>query len=51
MELKWIMIGIAVVFVAMFASIGVGEYQKGQCKTAYTWSGKSAEDIVKICGK
>jgi len=51
MEAKWFAISIAVVFAAMFASIGVEEYQKGQCKLAYAWSGKSADEIIKICSK
>lgn len=51
MEIKWIMIGVAAVLVSTFVSIGIAEYQKAQCKLGYVWSGKSADDVVKICGK
>lgn len=51
MEFKWAMIAIAVACIGMFIGIGISEHQKAQCKLGYAWSGKSAEDIVKICGK
>lgn len=51
MEVKWVMIGIAVMVSAMFMGIGISEYQKSQCKTSLAWAGRSADDIIKICGK
>lgn len=51
MTAKWFAICATVVFASMFAAIGVEAYQKGQCKQSFAWTGKSAEDIVKICGK
>ena len=51
MEIKWAMIAFSVIFVSLFIGLGISEYQKTQCKLGYAWSGKTAEDIVKICGK
>jgi len=51
MELKWIVIGSVTVLSFMFVGIAVTEYQKAQCKIGYSWTGRSADDILKICGK
>lgn len=49
MEIKWFMIGVAVLFGAMFTGMGVEKYQVNQCRIASVQAGKSAEEIVKIC--
>ena len=51
MEAKWISISIAIIFGVIGIGIGVSEYQRGQCKIAYSQSTKTAEEIKTICGK
>lgn len=50
MEIKWIMISAALIFCAMFAGIGVSEYNKSQCRIEAIKAGMDAESIVKTCG-
>lgn len=49
MEMKWAMIGMAAVFGAMFAGIGVSEYQKSQCRIAAIQAKMLADEIAKVC--
>ena len=49
MESKWLAICIVGFSVAMFTPLAVMEYSKNQCKIAYVQSGKSADEIHKIC--
>ena len=51
MEIKWFAIIMVSVFTSMAVSIGIEKYSEGQCKIAYASSNKSAEDIVKLCGR
>ena len=51
MEMKWIAICVIGFVTAMFAPMMVEKYAVGQCKISFAQSDKSAEDIVKICGK
>ena len=51
MEIKWAMIAMAIIFGGAMSAAGIGEYQKGQCKIAYSQSAKTAEEIKTICGK
>jgi hypothetical protein len=51
METKWIAICVIGFATAMFSPLVVTEYTKGQCKVSFAQSDKTAEDIVKICGK
>jgi hypothetical protein len=49
MDSKWLAICIVGFSAAMFAPLAVMEYSKSQCKIAYVQSGKTAEEITKIC--
>ena len=49
MEFKWLAIMIVGIMTASMGSLAVMEYQKGQCKIAYVQSGKTADEINKIC--
>lgn len=51
MEFKWIAILMIGVFGTLFMAISVEKYSESQCKIAYVQSNKSAEDILKLCGK
>ena len=51
MEMKWLAIMTLGIFSALFTTVAVEKYSNGQCKIAYAASSKSAEDIVKLCGR
>ena len=51
MDNKWIAICIIGFAFGMFSPVVVDSYTKGQCRVAYSQSDKTAEGIVKICGK
>ena len=51
MEFKWVMIAVAVSFSAMFGSLGVIEYSKGQCKIEAIRAGLTPEFVIKACEK
>ena len=51
METKWIAICVIGFSAAMFTPLAVMEYSKAQCKVSFSQSDKSADEIVKICGK
>ena len=51
METKWIAICMIGVVAAMFAPLAIENYTTSQCKLGYAQSDKTAEDIIKICGK
>lgn len=48
---KWYWIGMGLFLAIMAAGAGYSEHTKGQCKIETIKAGKSAEDIVKICGR
>lgn len=48
---NWYWIGLGLFLALMAIGAGVSEYNKGQCRIEAMKVGKSAEDIVKICGK
>ena len=48
METKWIVL---IVLMGWFMVLAVDRYTGNQCKIAYVQSGKSADEIVKLCGK
>lgn len=50
MEVKWIMIGAAAIFISMFTAIAIGEYGKSQCQIEGIRAGLTAEFINKTCG-
>ena len=50
MEMKWLAIMTVGIFIALFTTVAVEKYSANQCKIAYVNSGKSAEDILKLCG-
>jgi len=49
MEMKWVMISLAMIFGSMFVAVGVEKHQQNQCRIASVQAGKSADDISKIC--
>ena len=49
MEIKWVMIAMAVLFGGLFASMGFNSYQVNQCRIASVQAGMSADNIVKLC--
>lgn len=49
MELKWFMIGWAVMMTAFAADQAFEKYSQSQCKLAYVQSGKTSDEIKKIC--
>jgi hypothetical protein len=49
MDSKWLAICVVGVVIGMFAPLGIMEYSKNQCKIAYVQSGKTADEITKIC--
>lgn len=51
MEMKWLAILVIGVFSGLFTAIAVDKYSENQCKIAYAASNKTAEDIVKLCGR
>lgn len=51
MESKWLSICICVVALGMFAPLMIDSYTRNQCKLGYAQSDKTAEEIIKICGK
>jgi len=51
MEDKWIVICIVGVLAAMFAPIGIMEYNKAQCRIEAIKVSMPADDIIKVCGK
>ena len=51
MEMKWFAILVVGVFSTMFTTIAFEKYSAGQCKIAYAGTNKSADEILKLCGK
>lgn len=51
MEANWLAIMISILFMGAFTALSVETYYRNQCKIAYAQSGKSADEIVKICQK
>ena len=49
MEIKWFMIGVAVLYGAMFAGMSYEAHAKSECKQSYAQTTRSAEEIAKIC--
>ena len=50
MEIKWFMIGIAVMFGGMFAAMGVEKYSESQCRIEAIRAGVEASKINQACG-
>jgi hypothetical protein len=50
MEIKWVMIGIAVMFGGMFAAMGVEKYSESQCRIEAIKAGVEADKIKTACG-
>ena len=51
MEIKWTMIALAVLFGSVAVSEAVVSISHNDCKQVYALSDRTAEDILKICGK
>lgn len=51
MEDKWIVVCILGFVSAMFAPLGVMEYNKAQCRIEAIKMSTPADDIIKVCGK
>lgn len=49
MELKWFVTAWAAIMIAVALQAAVEKYQVNQCRISYAQSGRSAEDIAKIC--
>lgn len=53
MDVKWVSVAAAAIFVSMFASIGISEKarydQRANCVAAYVATDRSAEEINQIC--
>ncbi len=49
MEVKWLMIGWAVIMGTMFAGMGIEGYQKSQCKLAGIQANMPVADIERVC--
>ena len=50
MEVKWFMIGMAVIFGLMFVGMGVDQYSKSQCRIEAIRAGVEADKINTACG-
>ena len=50
MEVKWFMIGMAVIFGLMFVGLGVEQYTKSQCRIEAIKAGVEADKINLACG-
>ena len=50
MEVKWIMIGIAVMFGGMFAGMSVEKYSESKCRIEAIRAGVEASKINQACG-
>lgn len=48
-DVKWIMIGFALIVSAMFGGAALITYNQSQCRIAYAQSDKTAEEISKVC--
>jgi len=42
-------VGVAVIFIAMYVALGFISHQQTQCKIAYSESTKSVDEIAKLC--
>lgn len=51
MDMKWLAIMVVGVVTAGMGAAAIDFYTKGQCKSAYVQSTKTADEINKICGK
>ena len=49
MEIKWLMIGFAVMISSISVDHAISSHSQNQCKQVYAASNRSAEDILKIC--
>ena len=49
MEMKWFVIGWAVIMVAIVGSEAIEKYQVNQCRLAYAQSTKTGVEISQIC--
>lgn len=46
---KWFSIGLFSLIIIMFVGAGLASHQRNSCRLELAKSGRSAEDIVKIC--
>lgn len=51
MEDKWIVALVVGFATAMFAPLGIIEYNKAQCRVEAIKVSMPADDIIKVCGK
>jgi hypothetical protein len=49
MEIKWTIIGCAIIIIAISVDHSVTEISVDKCKVQYAQSNRSAEEILKIC--
>jgi hypothetical protein len=51
MEVKWLMIGWAVIMTALAADQAYEAKTKSDCRVSFAQSTKTADEIIKLCGK
>jgi hypothetical protein len=51
METKWLAIMMIGIMAVSMGALAVEKYTQGQCKLAYAQSTKTADEILKLCGK
>lgn len=51
MEIKWLMVAWAVIMTGMFAGMSYEAKTRADCRVAFAQSNKTADEIVKLCGK
>jgi len=49
MEIKWAIIGFAIIIIAISVDHSVTEISVDKCKVQYAQSNRTAEEILKIC--
>lgn len=49
MEIKWYMIGMALIIGCVALTDSIRDYNNTQCKIAVIARGMSADDVVKLC--
>jgi hypothetical protein len=49
MEVKWLMIGMAIILTGLAVDSSVRDYNNTQCKIAAITKGVASDDIVKLC--
>lgn len=49
MEIKWYMIGVAIMFLAMFGALAIDSMAKSRCRIEAMHNHVSVEDIERLC--